>query len=598
MLADVDVQGGIFSVELTSTLGDPLKTARIWSGATLQLWAMTAANPFNKFLVLSNNATLLNGSGVDIVSSAVSLNGAVTFNIGGTSLEVDGDISGPGSLNKTTGNPLILNGNNTYAGGTTIAAGTLQLGLNGTTGNLPPAIGGTITNNGTLVFNRSDDVTMADHIVGSGAVQQIAGGTLFVTASNSYAGQTLINTSSGNSPGGAALRISHNNALGDAVGNTRVAGNTTGNGRLELVGGITVPEPLVIDCRQSAMIDVPAVLNISGNNTLTGPVTGSTGGSDMNFQSDSGKLTMAGTFNCVSTAGTRRLKLMGAGLGEWSGIIANSADTLVATLVSKVGSGAWTLSAANIYRGSTTIREGTLALAATGSISNSATIDVQAGATFDVSARPGMTVTTNQTIKGNGSVIGSITIGANGTLSAGESVGTLAISGALSLASGSTNITEIDLSNAVNDLVTAASVAYGGTLVVNEISGSSFVSGSTFKIFDASSYTGSFASAVLPALDAGLAWDLSKLSVDGTIKVGPPSVNTSPTSLSAQVVGNSLDISWPADHTGWRLEGQTNAPNAGLTSNWFTVPGSTGTNRVIMTIDPSNGSVFYRIVYP
>src|SRR5207249_1490963 len=178
------------------------------------------------------------------------------------------------------------------------------------------------------IFDRSDDVTMADRMVGSGALQQIAGGTLFLTVSNSYTGQTTINSTSVNSPGGAAMRISNNFALGDPAGNTRITGNTTGNGRLELVGNIVVPEPLLVDCRQAAMIDVPAVLNVSGNNTLSGPVAGNTGGSDMNFQSDAGKLTMSGVFNCVSTAGTRRLKLMGAGNGEWSGTIANSADTL------------------------------------------------------------------------------------------------------------------------------------------------------------------------------------------------------------------------------------------------------------------------------
>ena len=59
-----------------------------------------------------------------------------------------------------------------------------------------------------------------------------------------------------------------------------------------------------------------------------------------------------------------------------------------------------------------------------------------------------------------------------------------------------------------------------------------------------------------------------------------------------------MDISWPADQIGWRLEGQTNSLDVGMSSNWFTVPDSTTTNRVIMTIDPANGAVFYRLVYP
>ena len=59
-----------------------------------------------------------------------------------------------------------------------------------------------------------------------------------------------------------------------------------------------------------------------------------------------------------------------------------------------------------------------------------------------------------------------------------------------------------------------------------------------------------------------------------------------------------LTLSWPADHRGWHLQVQTNAPGAGLGTNWITLPGSdliTGTN---ITINLANGSVFYRMVYP
>jgi CubicO group peptidase (beta-lactamase class C family) len=61
---------------------------------------------------------------------------------------------------------------------------------------------------------------------------------------------------------------------------------------------------------------------------------------------------------------------------------------------------------------------------------------------------------------------------------------------------------------------------------------------------------------------------------------------------------NTLALSWPADHLGWHLQVQTSAPGAGLGTNWMTLPGSdlvTGTN---ITINPANGTVFYRLVYP
>jgi hypothetical protein len=54
----------------------------------------------------------------------------------------------------------------------------------------------------------------------------------------------------------------------------------------------------------------------------------------------------------------------------------------------------------------------------------------------------------------------------------------------------------------------------------------------------------------------------------------------------------------PLTHTGWQLQVQTNSLTTGLNTNWFAVPGSTTTNTVSLPMDLSNGSVFYRLVYP
>ena len=66
--------------------------------------------------------------------------------------------------------------------------------------------------------------------------------------------------------------------------------------------------------------------------------------------------------------------------------------------------------------------------------------------------------------------------------------------------------------------------------------------------------------------------------------------------LGFQKSGNQLDISWPiiAGH----LEVQTSSTSSGLSSNWVTVPGSSVTNHVAVTINPANGTVFYRLVVP
>jgi glucose/arabinose dehydrogenase len=66
--------------------------------------------------------------------------------------------------------------------------------------------------------------------------------------------------------------------------------------------------------------------------------------------------------------------------------------------------------------------------------------------------------------------------------------------------------------------------------------------------------------------------------------------------LTAQVSGNLMDLSWPV--AGGRLQAQTNRPGVGITTNWVTVPGSTATNHVVVSISPANGSVFYRLAVP
>jgi len=75
-------------------------------------------------------------------------------------------------------------------------------------------------------------------------------------------------------------------------------------------------------------------------------------------------------------------------------------------------------------------------------------------------------------------------------------------------------------------------------------------------------------------------------------------VSTSPPQLSFAVGSNAIQFNWPADHTGWRLQVQTNAPNVGLGANWMNVSDSSPTNNMTLPVDPGEGSVFYRLVYP
>ena len=79
----------------------------------------------------------------------------------------------------------ILTGTNTYSGGTTITAGTLQLGNGGVTGSIV----GNVVDNGVLEFNRTDaGLNLAGNISGAGSVIQAGTGTVTFRGTNTYGG--------------------------------------------------------------------------------------------------------------------------------------------------------------------------------------------------------------------------------------------------------------------------------------------------------------------------------------------------------------------------------------------------------------------------
>jgi hypothetical protein len=68
--------------------------------------------------------------------------------------------------------------------------------------------------------------------------------------------------------------------------------------------------------------------------------------------------------------------------------------------------------------------------------------------------------------------------------------------------------------------------------------------------------------------------------------------------LVCSLTNGQVRITWPQAYSDWSLQAQTNTLNAGLTTNWATVSGSSGTNRVFVPVNPANGSVFYRLASP
>ncbi len=76
-------------------------------------------------------------------------------------------------------------------------------------------------------------------------------------------------------------------------------------------------------------------------------------------------------------------------------------------------------------------------------------------------------------------------------------------------------------------------------------------------------------------------------------------VNANPTNIVFSTASNpsQMTLSWPLDHTGWQLQAQTNLLTVGISSNWVNVAGSTATNKILIPINLTNGTVFYRLIY-
>ncbi len=160
-------------------------------------------------LLKSGSGTLtLSGNGTYTGGTAISA-GTLQLGDGGTSGSIAGDIdddarlvldrsdvwtlagaiSGSGSVTQAGTGTVVLTADSSYQGGTTISAGTLQLGDGGASGS----IAGDVVDNGTLAFNRSDAVVFDGKISGNGNVKQIGSGLTDLTGdSSAFTGATTV----------------------------------------------------------------------------------------------------------------------------------------------------------------------------------------------------------------------------------------------------------------------------------------------------------------------------------------------------------------------------------------------------------------------
>jgi hypothetical protein len=236
--------------------------------------ALTGANSYTGTTTISAG-TLSIGSGGTTgslsASSAIVNNAALAFNRSNTVTQgtdfSSAAITGTGSLVKNGSGTVILTASNAYTGGTTINAGTLQVGNAGTTGSLSTS--SAITNNGTLVFNRSDNITQSTHfsanITGTGAVVKNGSGNLTLGVANSYTGGTVITA--------GTLQIRNASALGTSGtisfgGGTLQWGNVTTDlsARFSTAGG----QNFQIDTGANTVSFSTAISNAGGTLTKNG----------------------------------------------------------------------------------------------------------------------------------------------------------------------------------------------------------------------------------------------------------------------------------------------------------------------------------------
>jgi filamentous hemagglutinin family protein len=349
-------------------------------------------------------------AGLSITGGQITQSGNVVLDTGGIfslsnsgTSTMSGQLSGSAaSLTKSGNGSLAITNDQIFTGATTINAGTVTLGNGGASGSLS----GNIVNNGTLAFARSDSaLNLAGSISGTGGVNTGTTGTVTLSGNNSYSGTTTVQA-------GSTLVLAHSNALGNTTGATTVSNGAT----LALQGDITVNESVTLN-GTGAAANGGALRNLSGNNSITGPITLVGAG---RINSDAGELTIDVTSGNAIAASGMNLTLGGAG-----GItIADPISTGTGSLT-KDGTGRAILSGNNTYSGTTNVQNGTLVLAHNNALGTSAGgVTVTGGASLAVQG--GITVNEAITLNGGGVANG----GALRNLSGNNS-----ISGQISLAS-------------------------------------------------------------------------------------------------------------------------------------------------------------------
>jgi fibronectin-binding autotransporter adhesin len=584
-------------------------------------------------------------------SGTVTLGGANTFT--GTTVVNNGTLK-LGNASALGAALLEMDGGATTAGALDLNGFNLTLAsLSGANGSVLPQI----RNNGgagvntlivTVPANSTFPGLIADN-TGSGgkiALVDLGPNTLTLSGANTYSGGTTVSVggaltlASVAAAGSGWITLSNGTltAAADFANTINVLPNTTNtlvgyNGQINVV--LTNSGTLNISPPGAGTFTALAVWpNFGGRIVFTAGgaglrlLAGSTGAAgaawDMGTTGGNVFPRDGGTINMGSLTGDSSTVLGGSSLDgqtiytmgalNQSTIFSGTINDGTGTSINKVGTGTQTLDGTLNYTGSTTVSAGVLAIGSVNnpgtSLDNSTNLVISSNAVLDVSGRSDGTLNLGnsfaQTLTGSGTINGSLlTTSMGATINPGDTIGTLSVTNTVDLEANSTVIFQWNSTNSqTSDKIAATSsiTVNGGTLMVTNL-GPDLVTGGVFHLFNQAIVGSGFTTISLPASNVlntiQYAYQ-TNLMVDGTIKVlqGASPVATNSPVLTNNFSGGVLTFSWPADHLGWTLEVQTNSLSAGLGTNWTRIPATASVTTTNFLVNPTNGSVFYRLIYP
>jgi fibronectin-binding autotransporter adhesin len=455
-----------------------------------------------------------------------------TITVSSQTTTIGAAIAGTAGLAKAGAGNLILTGANTYTGATTVPVGTLQLG-DGTV-NVPVSSGNYAISGGAKLY--LNYATASGPINGSTTWSNISGAGIF-ELNSAQAVNGSANWGQPALPGGFTGTLQ--------IDNGRVNGNPTNFG-----GASTI---VVNNGAQFLAYDgTSATYTFTNNFVINGLGWGESGYNNGALRASSmttiftGNIILTGDSGIFTQIGSQPMTVTGpisdggSGYGLTINGAANSPITLTGTNTftgpmtinatagliiggaGQLGGGTY---AGDIADSSVFIDNSSAAQTLSGSISGTGGLTMSGAGTLTLNGAntySGATTVSGGTLIANGPLgSGALTVNAGGTLAAN---GTNTLSDVLTFNAGGTNVMHIAKAAGpvlTSDLLSSTiGVTYGGNLTVTA-TGAPLALGDTFTLFNSSgTYAGSFTSFKLPALPAGLSWDVTQLAVNGSIKVG------------------------------------------------------------------------------